>query len=239
METVRFGRVLFVETAPAEDGHPRRYDGVLSGPDRRPTRAHFTAPEAASRAILTELERGVSVDAVVFGGEGDPLRAKGLNSILRTLRQRAHVTTMILTDGRLLADRDVRREVSEAGWLVPWLPAQVDSRDGDERGRAARFERHVEALASFAREYPVPLALELPVAPGHNDGEASVHAWSQALRRTKARRAFVIPAPGFEEAPDIGEALERVRAGLPSGAGAYLHDGTLVDQRGEFVRPDA
>jgi hypothetical protein len=231
-ESLRFGRVLFVELAPPESGRPDRYADVLGPDSRPPSRAHFSAPEAASRVILAALERGAAVDAVVLGGAGDPLRHRGLGSVLRSLRTRSHVATVVLTDGRLLVDRQVRRDASEAALVVAWLPALVDaSAPGDPRRRADAWEKHVEAVASLVREHPVPVALELPVRPGENDGAASRDAWRRAVERVRPERVFVVPAPGSGGDAEIGSALERVRGDLPRRAGVFLDDGTVVDRR--------
>ena len=224
---------MFVEVSPPVEGRPGRYDDVLGPDSAPPARSRFSAPEAATRAILTELERGAAADAVVFGGAGDPLRHRGIGSILRALRTRAHVTTVVLTDGRLLADRDVRREAAEAALLVVWLPSVEDPEAAGSRAseRAAAYERHVESIASFAREHPTPRGLELPVRSGETDGASSIEAWRRAVDRIRPERIFVVPAPGAGEDPGLADALERVRGGLPQRAGAYLDDGTEVDQR--------
>ncbi|MEZ5063721.1 MAG: hypothetical protein R3B81_03250 [bacterium] len=232
VSSLRFGRVLFVELAPPAADRPGRYRDVLGRDSRPAERAHFSAPEAAARAVLTELERGAAADAVVFGGAGDPLRHRGLGSILRTLRTRAHVATVVLTDGRLLADRDVRREVSEAALVVAWLPSVEDPAAGASAAeRRDRFERHVENLASLAREHPVPIAVELPVVPGESDSATSREAWRRAVARIRPERILVIPGLGASAAENLADALERVRGDLPPRAGAFLDDGTLVDRR--------
>jgi hypothetical protein len=233
VSSLRFGRVLFVEVSPPIVGRRGRYEDVLGPDSTPPERSRFSAPEAATRAILTELERGAAADAVVFGGAGDPLRHRGLGSILRALRARAHVTTVVLTDGRLLADRDVRREVSEAALLVVWLPSVEDPEAAlPAVDRRAAWERHVERIASFGREHPTPVALELPVRPGETDGTSSIEGWRRAIDRVRPERILVVAAPGGRaEDPALAGALERVRAALPRRAGAFLDDGTVVDRR--------
>jgi len=229
-ESVRFGRVMFVEIAPgAAAGRRCRYCDALHATP--PPRSTFSVPEAAARVILSELDRGVSVDAVVLGGGGDPLRHLGAGSLLRRLRTASHVPTIVLSDGALLRDREVRRDAAEAGHVVAWLPALVDRTDPrDPRERADAFERHVEAIAALGREAQVPISLELPVIPGENDGPESVAAWKRAAGRARAERAFVMPAPGLR-GPEVAAALEAVRTAIHRRAGAFLPDGTPIDVR--------
>jgi hypothetical protein len=229
-ESLRFGRVLFVEIAPGPPAGDRcRYCRALRGGP--PGRSHFSVPDAAARVILSELDRGVSVDAVVLGGPGDPLRHRGAGTLLRRLRTASHVPTIVLTDGALLRDRDARRDAAEASQIVAWLPARVDRADDRApRLRQEAFEEQVEAIATLGRESQVGIALELPLVPGETDGAESLAAWKRAAARVRADRAFVIPAPGIV-GPDVAAALEAARTAIHPGAGAFLPDGTPVDRR--------
>lgn len=231
-ESVRFGRVLFAEIVPPPRDEPCRYCRPFEPAGRgAPHRAHFSDPNAAVRAILSPLDRGASVDAIVLGGAGDPLRHRGLGAILRRLRGQVHMGAVVLTAGHELRDRDVRREAGEAGMVVVWMPALEDrSEPADAYEREQGFERHVEAVASLRRETTVAIALELPVHPGMNDGSRSREAWHHAAERIRPDRLFVVPAPGAT-GPDLPRALEDMRAAFPRAAGAFLDDGTLVDRR--------
>jgi wyosine [tRNA(Phe)-imidazoG37] synthetase (radical SAM superfamily) len=229
-ESLRFGRVLFVEVAPGPPAGVCRYCRVLAPRVNPEPRAHFSAPEAAVRSILAAVERGVSVEALVLGGPGEPLRHEGIGQILRRIRTTAHLATIVLTNAELLADRDVRRDAGEADTIVAWLPALVDaSVGGVAYTRADAWERHVEGIASLRRETQVKIALEIPVHAGRNDGRESRAAWLRAAERARADRVFVIPDPrAAEVAPD---ALESVRTEIHPRAGAYLPDGSAVDVR--------
>ncbi len=231
-DSVRFGRVLFVELSPGPPpGDPGRYDNVLSRRDDPPSRVHFSAPERAASDILRAVDHGMAVDAVVFGGPGDPLRHRGIGTVLRRVRKAAHLETVVLSDGLLLADRDVRRELGEAGLVVAWLPALDDSHEKSS-GLARRdaWERHVEAIASLHRETHARIGLELPVRPGMNDGAGSLEAWRRGIERVRPDRVFLVPAPGVSE-EDVAPTLDRVRVEVHPAAGAFLSDGTVVDQR--------
>ena len=233
VESVRFGRVLFAEVSPPPPpGEPCRYcRGLAAAGAALPSRAHFSDPSAAVRAILSPLERGASVDAIVLGGAGEPLRHRGIGALLRRLRAQSHLGAVVLTTGVLLRDRDVRRESAEAGLVVVWMPALEDrSEPGDDFARREAFERQVEAVASLRRETSASVALEIPVRPGLNDGPASRDAWLAALDRIRPERIFLVPAPGVTSA-DLPAALEKLRTAFPRQAGAYLDDGTIVDRR--------
>jgi wyosine [tRNA(Phe)-imidazoG37] synthetase (radical SAM superfamily) len=231
-DSLRFGRILLVEISPPPPaGRPCRFCDVLSAAARVPGRSHFSVPDSAAKVIVAQLERGAAVDAVVFGGGGEPLRHGGIGSILRKIRIASHVATVVLTNGVLLQDRAVRREASEADTIVAWLPALEDASDpGSPIARREAFERHVEGMAALRRESQVHIGLELPVRPGENDRSASLGAWKRAVDRIRPDRVFVIPAPGAPE-ENLPDALERVREFVHPGAGAFLFDSTPADRR--------
>lgn len=230
-DSVRYGRVLFVELTPGPAHGARcRYCRVFDD-DPPPSRTHFSEPGAAAQEILGPLERGAAVDAVMLGGMGDPLRHRGLGTVLRQLRARAHVSTVLLSDGILLRDRDARRDAGEAETVVAWLPplavdraakADMKMRDG--------FERQVEGIASLRRETPTHIVLEIPVRSGKAESEESIDAWSRAISRIRPNRVLVVTAPGHG-GDDAPAALETVRTGLPDGAGVFLTDETIADWR--------
>jgi wyosine [tRNA(Phe)-imidazoG37] synthetase (radical SAM superfamily) len=196
-----------------------------------PARTHFSDPAAAVRAVLAPLEHGASVDTLVLGGAGEPLRHRGIGAILRRIRTTAHLGAVLLTNGAALRDRDVRREAAEAGLVVVWMPALQDRMvEGDAYDRADAFEKQVEAVASLRRETSVKIALEFPVRPGVNDSTASRDAWRAAVVRIRPDRVFLMPAPNLDD-PNIPAVLEDLKAIFPRSSGAFLNDGTIVDRR--------
>jgi wyosine [tRNA(Phe)-imidazoG37] synthetase (radical SAM superfamily) len=229
-ESLRFGRVLLAEVAPGTPAGKCRYCGALVRGGTRSPRAHFSAPSAAVRSILSAVERGAAVEALLLGGPGEPLRHEGIGQILRRIRQSAHLATIVLTSAELLCDRDVRRDCGEADTVVAWLPALVDpGAGGPAWARADAWERHVEGIASLRRETRVKLALEIPVHSGRTDGPESRAAWARAFERLRPDRVFVVPDPAGGE-PDP-QALERLRREIHPAAGAYLPDGSAADVR--------
>lgn len=233
ISSVRFGRVLFAEVAPPPPATERcRYcRGLLPAASPPPVRAHFSDPAAAVRTILAPLEHGASVDTLILGGPGEPLRHRGIGAILRRIRSQAHLGAVVLTNGAPLRDRDVRREAAEAGLVVVWMPALEDSTaEGSSYDRAQAFEKQVEAVASLRRETPAAVALEFPVRPGLNDSPASREAWRAAVDRIRPERVFLMLAPGVED-PGAGAVLEDMKRAFPRSSGVFLDDGTLVDRR--------
>jgi wyosine [tRNA(Phe)-imidazoG37] synthetase (radical SAM superfamily) len=232
-DSIRFGRVLFAEIAPGPDpSTPCRYCRVLDG-GPAPSRAHFSNPESCARAILDPLGKGEAPERIVLGGPGDPLRELGIGSILRRLRTSAHLGTVILTDGALLQDREVRRDTEEAEMVVAWLPALTLRGGGNGSGSHARrdaIQRHIAAIAALRRESRAQVAVEIEVRPGENDDSESIAAWRRAIEVIRPHRTMIIPR-GPDATPEVIQSLERVREGVGARAGIALVDPTPVDRR--------
>lgn len=234
-DTIRFGRALFVELAPGDSPTaPCRYCRLLAPGARPSSRGHFSNPESAARAVLDTLGSGEPPDMIVFGGPGDPLREKNIGTILRRIRQSAHLGSVLLTDGALLFDREIRRESAEAESVVVTLPALHHPRDADRSvealARKVRFDHLLANLAALRRETQVHLIVEIGVKPGETDDPRSIQAWKEAIDFVRPQRTHVIPL-GPDASPETMAALDRVREVMPRSAGVSLVDPTPIDRR--------
>jgi wyosine [tRNA(Phe)-imidazoG37] synthetase (radical SAM superfamily) len=190
---------------------------------------------APTPAILSELDsrlgRGESFDAIVFGGRGDPLLHRGIGAILRKIRQQIHLRTILLTDGVVLADKDIRRDAGEAADVVAYLPSPEDPlRPGRAPDRRRAFGHHVESVAALGRETSAQISLELPVHAALSSLDETVRAWADAVKSIRPARVFVIPHPEADlgTAPEL---LAKVRREIGPRAGEYLPDPGFLDLR--------
>lgn len=216
-ESLRFGRVLFVEAAPGESpGTPCRYCRLLQG-NGTPPRGHFSNPESCAKAILETLGSGEAPERIAFGGPGDPLGELGIASVMRRVRTSAHLGTILFTDGAILADREARRDASEAETVLVWLPSIVRAglvpRTSEAIARANAFDRHVASIAALRRESKVHVIVEMGLRPGENDVPESIEAWKSALASIRPDRAVLVPVDPTPSA-EASLALSRAKAAL-------------------------
>lgn len=140
----------------------------------------FVPPEE----VLGELEAYFQehpngADALTFSSAGEPTLYLGLGDLLQAIKRRyPHLPLVVLTNGSLLGDSQVRRELHPADRVVPSL-------DAASKEIFCRINRPhqdlelagvIEGLHGFARDYPGRFHLEVMLVAGINDDEEHLRA---------------------------------------------------------------
>jgi wyosine [tRNA(Phe)-imidazoG37] synthetase (radical SAM superfamily) len=116
------------------------------------------------------------VDWVTFVGSGEPTLHTGLGWLIRGVKRVSTLPVAVITNGALLYLPDVRRELSAADAVLPSLDAG-DARQYKKINRpwpALEFERIIEGMAAFRREYSGELWIEVMLVHRMNDSEQSL-----------------------------------------------------------------
>jgi wyosine [tRNA(Phe)-imidazoG37] synthetase (radical SAM superfamily) len=150
-------------------------------------RAYFSV-----RAILAQireaLDSGRRIDTVTFSGSGEPTLNKNLGSLIRGIKRMSRIPVAVLTNGTLLARKDVRRELLAADLVIPSLDAAAEPlfRVVNRPHPSLRAARIVKGLAEFRKEFRGRIWLEVMMVKGVNDGP-------EALRDLKRAIVFIRP----------------------------------------------
>lgn len=131
-----------------------------------------------TQEVLDELaERFASepncCDVVTLSGSGEPTLHSGLGRVIAGIKAVAKVPVVVLTNGALLSDPQVRRELLRADIVAPDLDA------GDEETfqkinrpcGGVTLRAIVEGLKAFRREYRGQLCVEVFAVAGVNDSD--------------------------------------------------------------------
>ena len=127
--------------------------------------------EEIERDVLEALERGPAPQVLTIAGSGEPLLYLSLERLIHRLHHVSGLPVVLLTNGALLHDADVRRAAAAADIVCPSLDAgdpgtfQAINRPHPD----IRFETMVEGLASLRRESRGRFLLEVFIARGVND----------------------------------------------------------------------
>jgi wyosine [tRNA(Phe)-imidazoG37] synthetase (radical SAM superfamily) len=204
------------------------------GPTRPFTRSRssFFPPEALFAELRGALDSGLGdgVDWITFVGSGEPSLNKDLGALIDGVKAASRIPIAVITNGSLLSLPEVRSELLRADAVMPTLDAGSPSlfrrinRPPSEFG----FERQVEGLAAFGREYSGKLWLETMLISGLNDDEASLRDLAAAIERVEPDEVhLVLPTRPPSEAwvhPADPAAILRAKAILGSAARVVLPD---------------
>jgi wyosine [tRNA(Phe)-imidazoG37] synthetase (radical SAM superfamily) len=141
-----------------------------------------------TEAIIQELadylkDPGVKPDVITLAGSGEPTLNLGLGRIIREIKAVSRIPVAVLTNGALLYDPEVRRELAAADIVLPSLDA----------GRAETyavvnqplpelsFASLLDGLTAFRREYRGRIWLEVMLLKGLNDSQEELAPLRRAL----------------------------------------------------------
>ncbi len=179
-------------------------------------RGRFFAP----REIIGELEayfaEGGEADIITITGSGEPTLSLDIGDVIRECRERFGLPVAVITNGALLWDAGVRRDLSEADIVMPSLDCArgesfaVLNRPAD----GVSLSRYVEGLETFARGFAGKVWLEVLFAEGLNDSDEDVEALAGAIGRIRPDRiqinTVVRPPADRNVKPVARERLEQI-----------------------------
>jgi len=119
-----------------------------------------------AQAILEEinaLPAETAVDYLTLSGRGEPTLARNLGEIIQGLKACRRGKVAVITNAGLMDDPQVRCELMGADCVLAKLDA-CDQRSFEQIDRPVdgqQFDRIVEGLTRFAREFPGRLALQM------------------------------------------------------------------------------
>ncbi len=253
----RLGRSLGIDPTP-----PPRFDPApCVGPCDRPATAKTcnwncvycqlgrTRPFTRSRfssfppdELLTEVREALreepagSIDWITFVGSGEPLLNRDMGKLIEGVKSLTVIPVAVITNGSLLGLPGPRAELAAADAVMPTLDAGSPAlfRRINRPPAELSFERHVEGLAAFRKEYRGRLWLEVMLIDGVNDGEAALRELAAVVARIAPDEVhLVLPTRPPTEAwvhPASAEASALARSMLGEAARVVMPD----ERRGGF-----
>ncbi|MDY7107802.1 MAG: radical SAM protein [Planctomycetota bacterium] len=171
------------------------------------------------RRTLQKLETH-EIDWITFVGSGETTLHTGLGWLIRNVKNLTDKPVAVITNGSLFSEPDVRRDLLPADAVLPSLDAGSEAlyRRMNRPHPTLSFQRHLEGLISFAREYRGKLWVEVMLVRDVNDTQEALEGLKAALARIGPDEVHVVvpTRPAVEpwvKAPD-DEGLMRATAVL-------------------------
>jgi len=126
-------------------------------------------------------------DWITFVGSGEPTLHGRLGWMIDQVRLLSKKPIAVITNGALLGDPEVRRELLKANAVMPTISA------GTERtylrlhrpAHGLDFDSFTRGLTTFRSEYQGDLWAEVMLVAGFNDDEVELRALTDLLRRVR------------------------------------------------------
>jgi len=187
-------------------------------------RSRFNPPAEILRQLDEFFKSGGQADYITFSGSGEPTLSTDLGYLIDEAKRRYRVPVAVITNGALLSDTAVRKDLSGADVVVPSLDAVREEpfRAVNRPVSGTRLEEIVRGLEEFTREYRGRVWLEVLLVAGVNDSDEDIEALAGAIARIKPERVQLNtvvrpPAESFAR-PVPPERLEEIAARLSKAA---------------------
>jgi wyosine [tRNA(Phe)-imidazoG37] synthetase (radical SAM superfamily) len=144
--------------------------------------------------VLKELERklaeDVKIDRITISGSGEPTLNSGIGRLITGIKALTDIPMVVITNGSLLWDPQVRKELLAADTVMPSLDAvdQATFEMVNQPHKSITFEKHLEGLIKFRQEYSGQYWLEVFLLEGLNTSDQQIEAFAEHISRINPDR---------------------------------------------------
>ncbi|RCK73899.1 MAG: Fe-S oxidoreductase [Anaerolineae bacterium] len=228
----RLGRSLGIDTIPLKTCN---WNCVYCQLGRSVPLQHERKAYFPSQAILAEVEQFLCqpqpppLDWITFVGSGEPTLHSEIGWLVRKVKTLSDKPVAVITNGSLLYLPEVRQELSVADAILPSLDAGNPAlyRKINRPHPEISFERLVEGLIAFRKEFCGKYWVEVMLVRGLNDTEP-------ALREIATILAQIQPDEVHLLLPDRPPAEKWVK---PSDEDGLLRAMAILGERAHVVHP--
>jgi wyosine [tRNA(Phe)-imidazoG37] synthetase (radical SAM superfamily) len=164
--------------------------------------------------ILAEVKEVLAeypnLDHVTLSGSGEPTLNSKIGDVIRGIKQMTSVPVAVLTNGTLLDNPEVRKDLMDADIVSPSLDAvSADVFELVDRPNPnLRIDRIVDGIKTFAREYRGHLWIEILFVKGMNDHDDEVYKMKRVLDEIQPEKIHlntVVRPPAYSTAKPVEE----------------------------------
>lgn len=141
--------------------------------------------------ILAQIKRKLSseqrIDYLTFSGSGEPTLNTHLGKLIREIKKMTSLPVVVLTNGTLLSEKEVRTALKAADLVVPSLDAATQEifEKINRPCPPLKIEEIIEGLQAFRQEYEGSLWLEIMLVKDVNDSPSHIQKLKEAADRIK------------------------------------------------------
>lgn len=153
-------------------------------PDPTLERKEYTPVAEILGEIREYFARNPRVDWITFSGSGEPTLHSGLGDLIRETKAITDTPVCVITNGTLLSDPLVRRDLLDADAVMPSLDSALDAsfRAICRPHPDLRVADIIGGLAALRAEYSGKIWLEILFVAGMNDTPEDLAALRDAVR---------------------------------------------------------
>jgi wyosine [tRNA(Phe)-imidazoG37] synthetase (radical SAM superfamily) len=179
-------------------------------------RKEYVPADRVLKEVRSLLPQIGDVDYITFAGSGEPTLHSRIGELILRIKEMTGKPTAVLTNGSLLTDPHVRRELLPSDLVLPSLDAATQGVFKLINRPHGTLDIHniIDGLVAFREAYRGLLWLEIMLITGVNDGPGELKRLREAVARIRPdsvqlNTAVRPPAEPYA-APLSDEELERI-----------------------------
>lgn len=164
-------------------------------------RSSFVSVDSVMDQIKEIIDQNNDIDYITFSGSGEPTLNQDISRMIERVKSFTQIPVAVLTNGSLLWDSGVRKDLLGAHLVVPSVDAvseQVFRKiNGPVEGLSVK--KVLQGIEDFCSEFTGKVYLEIMLVKGINDSEEEVKRINQFVKELKADKIqlnTVIRPPG-------------------------------------------
>ncbi len=146
-------------------------------------------------SVIEELEHyfkeNRKPDYITFSGAGEPLLNSSIATVLEWIKKEIpDIPVAVLTNGTLLSNPEVRKDILKADLVIPSLDAaSLDAFNNLDRPHdSINLNNYIQGLIDFRKEYKGEIWLEVFILPDYNNDEKNLNLLQKALKQINPDR---------------------------------------------------
>ncbi len=214
----RLGRSLGVDLVPYKTcSYDCIYCQLGCTTNKTATRGEYVSLDSIVEQLQRRLETiETPPDYVTLSGSGEPTLFSRMGELIDRIKTFSSIPIAVLTNGSLLWNREVRKQLMNADLLVPSLDAGNESlfRYVNRPHESISFHRMLEGLIQLRMEYSKPYWLEVFLLAGHSAIQSEIDQIVRCVEMIQPDRVqlnTVIRPPAEEFAYSVSrEQLQKI-----------------------------
>lgn len=184
----RLGRSLGVDLVPFK---VCSYDCIycqLGKTTKKTTeRCEYNNPSQVMDEVSDFLQKKVEIDYLTLAGSGEPTLNSALGEILSRIKSMTDVPVVVLNNGSMLWDKEVRYELREADVVVPSMDAVTEEvfKKINRPDKKLEISGILDGLVQFSNDFKGKIYVEILFVKGINDTEAEIMKMRELIGKMK------------------------------------------------------
>ena len=207
----RLGRSLGVDVVPFKTcSYDCIYCQLGRTTNKTVKRKEYVPLKMALEEIKNKLQDTPLPDYITLSGSGEPTLYASLYPLIQEIKQMTDIPIAVLTNGSILWDRDVQRDICGVDLVIPSLDAgdETEFQFINRPHQYISFEKMVNGLIEFRNIYNGALWLEIFLLSGITAIEATVKkivSYAEKINPNKIQLNTVARPPAEEFAFAVSE----------------------------------